>query len=92
MDTRKLDKKLLDLMIVTSEECGELTQVCSKIIRKYNQIDKIDKEYSSRLLEEAGDVLCMIRLMVEHGLLKGKDLAARVKVKKEKLKTWSDLV
>lgn len=92
MDTRKLDKKLLDLMIVTSEECGELTQVCSKIIRKYNQIDKIDKEYSSRLLEEAGDVLCMIRLMVEHGLLKEKDLDARVKVKKEKLKTWSDLV
>lgn len=92
MDTRKLDKKLLDLMIVTSEECGELTQVCSKIIRKYNQIDKIDKDYSSRLLEEAGDVLCMIRLMVEHGLLKEKDLDARVKVKKEKLKTWSDLV
>jgi hypothetical protein len=34
----------------------------------------------------------MIELMVEHGLLTNKELATRVNVKREKLKTWSTLI
>jgi len=36
---------LQQLMVISMEECGELTQRCSKIIRKFETIDAVtDKE------------------------------------------------
>lgn len=84
--------KLQQLMIITAEECGELTQRCSKIVRKYSTADQIQEDQRVKLLDEAGDVLCMIELMVEHGLLTNEELGARVTVKRDKLKTWSNLI
>ena len=85
-------------MIITAEECGELVQQCSKTVRKFSTVEQAleDNERAVvnriNLVEEAGDVLCMIELMVEHGLLTNKELATRVNVKREKLKTWSTLI
>ena len=79
-------------MIITAEECGELTQRCSKIIRKYSTIDQIQEDQRKKLLEEAGDVLCMIELMVENGILTNEELGVRVNVKRDKLKIWSNLI
>tara|TARA_B100000780_G_scaffold45253_1_gene28175 strand:- start:883 stop:1161 length:279 start_codon:yes stop_codon:yes gene_type:complete len=84
--------KLQQLMIITAEECGELTQRCSKIIRKYSTIDQIQEDQRKKLLEEAGDVLCMIELMVENGILTNEELGVRVNVKRDKLKIWSNLI
>ena len=84
--------KLQQLMIITAEECGELTQRCSKIIRKYSTIDQIQEDQRKNLLEEAGDVLCMIELMVENGILTNEELGVRVNVKRDKLKIWSNLI
>ena len=83
---------LQQLMIITAEECGELTQRCSKIIRKYEKINQIEEEQRIKLIEEVGDVLCMINLMVEHNITNWEELNTRVKVKKDKLKIWSELV
>lgn len=85
--------KIQQLMAITAEECGELTQVCMKIMRKYDKLKDIkDDKYREKLIEEAGDVFCMIELMVEHGLVEMYELSDRAKVKREKLKRWSDLV
>ena len=84
--------KLQQLMIITAEECGELTQRCSKIVRKYSTIDQIQEDQRVKLLEEAGDVLCMIELIVENGILTNEELGVRVNVKRDKLKIWSDLI
>ena len=84
--------KLQQLMIITAEECGELTQRCSKIVRKYSTSDQIEEDQRAKLLEEAGDVLCMIELMVENGILTNEELGVRVNVKRDKLKKWSDLI
>ena len=84
--------KLQQLMIITAEECGELTQRCSKIVRKYSTSDQIEEDQRAKLLEEAGDVLCMIELMVENNILTNEELGARVNVKRDKLKVWSDLI
>lgn len=89
---------LQQLMTITAEECGELVQQCSKTIRKFNTVEQAleDNERAVvnriKLVEEAGDVLCMIELMVEHGLLTNEELGARVNVKRDKLKTWSNLI
>ena len=81
------------LMTISAEECAELTQVCMKVMRKYdNMKDMSVDKWREKLVEEAGDVLCMIELMVEHGLLTNEELGARVTVKRDKLKTWSNLI
>ena len=81
------------LMAITAEECAELTQVCMKIMRKYDSLDKAQNDkYISLLVEEAGDVLCMLELMSEHGLFDWKQVYDRADVKREKLKTWSTLI
>lgn len=84
--------QLQQLMAVTAEECGELTQVCMKIIRKYNNKKEIDEEWHDKLVEEAGDVLCMIELLVENGYLTNRELGVRVNEKRIKLSKWSDLI
>ena len=76
------------LFAITAEECGELTQVCMKILRKAN----VDEEWNKKLLEEAGDLYCMLDLMVQHGYLNWDDITERSNIKKQKLIKWSDLI
>lgn len=81
------------LMAITSEESAELTQVCMKIMRKYTTLEEIQNDkYRDLLIEEAGDVLCMLELLVEHGVLTNEELGARVTVKRNKLAVWSNLI
>jgi len=84
--------ELQQLMILTAEECGELTQRCSKILRRYELKSEIEEEQRIKLIEEAGDVLCMIGLMVEHNITNWDELEKRVIAKKAKLKIWSELI
>lgn len=80
------------LMAITAEEAGELVQVCMKIIRMFDDHEQIDNKRMSHLIEEAGDVYAMIDLLCEHNVLQWKDIHARALVKREKLKTWSNLI
>lgn len=82
------------LMAVTAEECGELTQVCMKLIRKNATLFDMrnDEKFRAKLVEEAGDVFCMLDLMVKNGLLEWDEIEQRAEVKKEKLKKWSTLL
>jgi len=80
-----MDNKLQELLTITMEECGELIQACSKAIRCDDYHD------NKKLLEEVGDVMCMLELLHEYDLISWDDVDKRVKVKKEKLKKWSSL-
>jgi chromosome condensin MukBEF ATPase and DNA-binding subunit MukB len=84
--------KLQELMVITMEECGELTQRCSKIIRKFETLEEITEPQRIKLLEEVGDVQCLIELMVDCGLLTNDEINARIDSKRNKLKTWSKLI
>jgi len=79
-------------MVITMEECGELTQRCSKIIRKFDTLDEITEDQRVKLLEEVGDVQCLIDLMVECGLLTKQEIDARIDTKRDKLIKWSKLI
>lgn len=76
------------LFVITAEECGELTQVCSKILRNA----AVDDKWNKKLLEEVGDIYCMIDLIVQHGYLNWEDITKRSNVKKQKLLKWSSLI
>jgi NTP pyrophosphatase (non-canonical NTP hydrolase) len=82
---------LQQLMVLGAEECGELTQVCMKYMRKYTDMSQITEESRKKLVEEAGDVLCMINLMKEYNLISDAELDERVLEKQNKLKKWSSL-
>ena len=85
MINKKLDYDT-ELLVITMEECGELIEACSKAIRceDYNDNEK--------LIEEFGDVYYMLSLIMDRGLVKAEDVSARIKVKQEKLKKWSNLI
>ena len=44
------------------------------------------------MIEEVGDVLLLIEMIIDRGLVKQEDIDARKKVKIEKLKKWSNLI
>ena len=77
---------LLQLMVITMEECGELVQACSKAIRKDNHRD------NQLLKEEIGDVYAMLQLLVKFDIVSWDELDERVKVKNKKLSKWSELI
>ena len=75
------------LLTITMEECGELTQACSKVARFGFEPEKVEG-----LAKEAGDVLAMIQLMVEYGWITQEQLDNRVPIKRNKLKIYSDIL
>jgi|TARA_Y100000114_G_C11748880_1_gene323141 NTP pyrophosphatase (non-canonical NTP hydrolase) len=77
--------KLQELMTITMEECGELIQACSKSIR----CD--DYKNNDDLKEEIGDVMCMIELIKENGLISQREIDNQVNIKRMKLMKWSKL-
>ena len=83
------ENKLNELMSITAEECAELTQVCMKIVRF-----GMNNDYKPKrpwLIEEAGDVLCMLNFMVENDLVTWEELEERADHKRNKLMKWSKL-
>lgn len=83
---------LQQLMAITAEECGELVQVCMKIIRKYDDPNQLEPEWRNKLLEEVGDIYCMIDLLLDHGLIDEDQVYQRAQIKREKLRVWSTLI
>ncbi len=77
--------KLQELMTITMEECGEVIQECSKSIRMgdYNR---------DELKDELADLMCMIELMVENGIVSELELKNGAQLKRVKLMKWSDLL
>ena len=79
-------EKLTELMIITMEECGELTQACSKVLRT----DFKDHALQD-LKQEVADVVCMIELMKKNGLVDDTDIVQGIQKKMEKLEIYSNL-
>lgn len=76
-------------MTITAEECAELTQVCMKIVRfGMNNDHKPKRQW---LIEEAGDVLCMLKTITENNLVTWEELETRAEEKRNKLLKWSNI-
>lgn len=75
-----------ELLIITMEECGELTQACSKVLRMGMNTTNYDQ-----LVEELGDVQCMINLILGSELVAEGDVNKRVHTKVKKLRTYSSM-
>ena len=82
---RKFDSMQEECLVILMEECGELIQECSKMIRKNN--------YSSENFnKEIGDVIAMLQLASKYCLYDEKKAIEHASAKMEKLKKWSNLI
>jgi len=85
----KLDARQ-ELLVITMEECGELIQACSKLLRR-NELYGDTMEIAN-LKSEIGDVMCMIMLMAEWDVISHTEIEDRIDDKRQKLSKWSQLV
>lgn len=75
-----------ELLVIFMEECAEASVEASKVIR----FGRNDEEVGS-LAREVGDLVCMINLLEEYGLINRNQINKYSLDKKEKLKKWSNL-
>ena len=79
-------KKVEEMLVITMEECGELTQACSKYIRSNGRA-----KYRQNLRDEVGDVMCMIEVLKMAGLVTDEQIKTRMEDKRKKLRKWSNI-
>lgn len=79
------------ILLICQEECAEVTQAISKVFRfGYDSVYN-DRTNHQRLTEEVGDLLAMIDLMVEAGIIDESAIQMASAQKKIKLKQWSNI-
>ena len=80
-----------EILLITQEECAEVTQAISKVFRF-----GMDDEYKGQtnrehLEEEIGDLMCMIDLLIDNGVISESAVMTAKNEKLNKLLTWSNI-
>jgi NTP pyrophosphatase (non-canonical NTP hydrolase) len=80
-----------EILLITQEECAEVTQAISKVFRF--GFDSVHKGIDNRehLEEEIGDLMCMIDLLIDNGIVREYHVMAAKNEKLNKLLTWSKI-
>lgn len=80
-----------EILLITQEECAEVTQAISKVFR-FGTNDKY-KGLTNRehLEEEVGDLMCMIDLLIDNGIVRESAVMTAKNEKLNKLLTWSSI-
>lgn len=88
-----MNEKEREILLITQEECAEVTQAISKCFRFSMDQCKPNKPKTNRehFAEELGDLLAMITLCQEFGIVDRESVLAAKDAKIEKLKEWSNI-
>jgi NTP pyrophosphatase (non-canonical NTP hydrolase) len=88
-----MDTKIQETLDILQEECGEVIVEVSKCRRFGLDTLHYEKQipHSEMLEREVGDVLAMIDILLERGILSQENLDIAKQNKKEKLKKWSNI-
>jgi NTP pyrophosphatase (non-canonical NTP hydrolase) len=80
-----------EILLITQEECAEVTQAISKVFR-FGMDDTHNGETNrEHLEEEIGDLMCMIDLMLDSGMISESAVMTAKNEKLMKLQTWSSI-
>lgn len=88
--------KVKEIMDILQEECAEVVVAISKISRfgidnyKPNKPNK-PKTNREHLEEELGDLMAMIDILLEKGIVSASNISIAKHAKIEKLKIWSTI-
>lgn len=80
-----------EIMLIAQEECAEVTQAISKVFRFGFASVHQGRTNKDRLEEEIGDLMCMFQMMDERQLIDWTRVSVAAQMKREKLKTWSNI-
>jgi NTP pyrophosphatase (non-canonical NTP hydrolase) len=86
-----MNEKEKEILLITQEECAEVTQAISKVFRF--GFDSVHKGINNRqhLEEEIGDLMCMIDLLIDTGIVSEAAVMTAKGEKLNKLLTWSKI-
>lgn len=89
----RMNDKTKEALMILQEECAEVTQAVSKIFRfgfdsRYPENAPTTR---SNLEMEIGDLLCMIDILVEQGVVNEVTMLEAMERKRKKLETWSNI-
>ena len=81
-----------EILIITVEECGEVIQAITKILR-FGKEDKVTAAYTNlhRLEDEIGDLWCMIGLLVDRGIIDKEATSIAAINKRHRLEEYSSI-
>jgi len=86
-----MNDKEKEILLITQEECAEVTQAISKVFRF--GFDSVHNSVNNRqhLEEEIGDLMCMIDLLIDSGIVSEAAVMTAKNEKLNKLLTWSKI-
>lgn len=86
-----MDDKQKQIMLIAQEECAEVIQAISKVFR-FGESDEYNGQTNQqRLEEEAGDLMCMLQLMMDKGVINETKVYEASIQKRIKLEKWSNI-
>lgn len=88
-----MNQSTQEILLITQEECAEVTQAISKVFRfgidgQKPGNNKTNKEH---LEEELGDLLAMINILTDKNIVSTQSLETAKNNKYSKLKQWSNI-
>jgi NTP pyrophosphatase (non-canonical NTP hydrolase) len=91
MKMKELNEVNREILLITQEECAEVTQAISKVFRF--GMEDTHKGLSNRehLEEEIGDLMCMIDLLIDSGMVSEAAVMTAKSEKLNKLKMWTSI-
>jgi hypothetical protein len=90
----EIEDKIKETLVITQEECAEVIQSISKILRFGfdSSYPFQDSATTKECLEmETGQLLCMIDILMEQGVLDTSNVEQARQHKRLKLKEWSSI-
>lgn len=87
----KLNETHYETLLICQEECAEVTQAISKVLRFGLDSSWQDRTNQERLEEEIGDLVAMIEILQEQGIVDSEFIRRASSAKRHKLQKWSKI-
>lgn len=87
-----MNAKILEILDILQEECGEVVVAASKVKRFGLHASWANKPNNQEnLTQEVGDIMALVGLLVDNKVLDMNEIEEARKAKIEKLKKWSTI-
>jgi NTP pyrophosphatase (non-canonical NTP hydrolase) len=80
-----------EILLILQEECAEVTQAISKVFRFGVNDEYKGVTNKQHLEEEIGDLMCMIDLLIDSGVVNETEILTARREKLQKLHLWSTI-
>ena len=91
MKMKQINEANQEILLITQEECAEVTQAISKVFRFGMEDSHNGQTNREHLEEEIGDLMCMIDLLIDNGIVSESAVMTAKAEKLNKLMTWSGI-